>query len=66
VGVGMRSISLVGYHPDSQEIFTINRGAKQRKSRKKRINDWLKKNGRTAKQIKKRKEKNDSNSRFYS
>ena len=49
-------------HP--QEL--INRGAKDRKRKKAKIRDWLKKHGRTAKQVKKRKEKNDNNSRFYS
>ena len=49
-------------HP--QEL--INRGAKDRKRKRLKINDWLKKHGRTAKQVKKRKEKNDNNSRFYS
>ncbi len=43
-----------------------NRKAKDRKMKKAKIREWLKKNGRTAKQVKKKREKNDRNSRFYS
>lgn len=55
--IGSRSV-----HP--QEL--INRKAKDRKRKKAKIRDWLKKHGRTAKQVKKRKEKDGNNSRFYS
>ena len=40
--------------------------AEDRKRKKAKIREWLKKNGRTAKQVKKKREKNDRNSRFYS
>ena len=55
--IGSRSV-----HP--QEL--INRKAKDRKRKKAKIRDWLKKHGRTAKQVKKRKEKDGNNSRCYS
>ncbi len=47
-------------------LLLINRKAKDRKRKKAKIQEWLKKNGRTAKQVKKKREKNDRNSRFYS
>tara|TARA_Y100001938_G_C7973252_1_gene370444 strand:- start:280 stop:417 length:138 start_codon:yes stop_codon:yes gene_type:complete len=36
-----------------------NRKAKDRKFKKRKLNDWLKVNGRTSKQIKKRRKKNE-------
>ena len=49
-------------HP--QEL--INRGAKDRKIKKRKLNEYLRKHGRTAIQVKKKKEKNDNNRGFYS
>ena len=60
--VKMAAASEWSVHP--QEL--INRKAKDRKAKKRRANNWLKKHGRTAKQVKKRKEKNDNNRGFYS
>ena len=64
--VSKYSTSLVGYR-DPQNIFMINRAAKDKKIKRRRANQWLKEHGRTAKQVKKKREKkNDNNRGFYS
>ena len=54
--IGSRSV-----HP--QEL--INRKAKDRKRKKAKIRDWLKKHGRTAKQVKKRKDWERERARYF-
>tara|TARA_R100001244_G_C5111171_1_gene121200 strand:- start:23 stop:232 length:210 start_codon:yes stop_codon:yes gene_type:complete len=60
----MTAASEGSVHP--QSIFVINRGAKDKKIKRRRANQWLKEHGRTAKQVKRKKEKNANNRGFYS
>ena len=60
----MTAASEGSVHP--QSIFVINRAAKDRKAKKRKLNKYLRKHGRTANQVKKRKEKNDNNRGYYS
>ena len=56
VGGQLTRLVLIGSRSVHPQEF-INRGAKDRKIKKRKLNEYLRKHGRTAKQVKKRKEK---------
>jgi len=64
--VNKLSVSSVG-NRDPQNIFVINRAAKDKKRKRKEKNEYLRKHGRTAIQVKKKRKKNaDNNRKYYS